>query len=209
MFALRSMSLASAVLASAFFGSLRMRLRASSSRSSRADPPNFGAHPNPQIMTRGFTPLRRPHEEACQGFFSLSHDRRLGLSALGEYHLRSSVLVWDVRNFPTSLQREERGGNPSPNGTANFAGPLCGCRRRPPLPTKMKAPGRASSINEKSSAPITGGTSVSTRSRPTTSAATAAANAVCGSVVAGHGIVALVGELGLRAVEAGRPLDHF
>ena len=47
-----------------------------------------------------------------------------------------------------------------------------------PLPTKMKAPGRAFSMKEKSSAPITGGAAASTRAAPTTSAATRAAKSV-------------------------------
>jgi len=46
---------------------------------------------------------------------------------------------------------------------------------------EMKAPGRSSSMKEKSSAPITGATSVSTLSAPAIPRAIEAANAVCAS----------------------------
>ena len=54
-------------------------------------------------------------------------------------------------------------------------------RRVELLEAEMKAPGRACSMKEKSSAPIIGGAWASTRSLPAIWAATAAANAVCRS----------------------------
>ena len=74
---------------------------------------------------------------------------------------------------------------------------------------KMKAPGRASSMKEKSSPPISGAVSVSTLSAPATCPATPAANCGLARRGFGHRIFALVGGLGDRAVELRRRLGHF
>ena len=63
-------------------------------------------------------------------------------------------------------------------------------------------------MNEKSSAPITGATSWSTRSLPTTSRNVGRERGLP-FVVAGDRIVALVGQLGGSAVELRGPLHHL
>ena len=70
-----------------------------------------------------------------------------------------------------------------------------------PLPMKMKAPGRASSMKEKSSPPMSGGVLVSTLSAPATCARDRGRELGLPRVVDGHRIAALVGRLGGGAVQ--------
>ena len=73
----------------------------------------------------------------------------------------------------------------------------------------MKAPGRASSMKEKSSAPITGGDVVVDALAPDDLGGDRGGERGLPLVVAGHRIVALVGELGLGAVEPRGAFHHL